>query len=681
MKIARLEVSGFRGIRDRAEIWFPSGFAVIVGRNGAGKSTICDAIEYALTGSITRHRSGSEKGENIEQYLWWRGTDSPEERYVSLTLADDDSREYLITRRPDGKEPDALRTVTPLLCRHAIDPTKKPTDVCGTSIIRDERITELSVDMTEVERFEFVRSAVGSANLGSMEAKLADIQRALERQIEDAEREYERLRERVVQIVADVSRLKSESPVEREVQAIENRLRAKLALPAAEPGQLASEARRALSDLRLRVERGSQLLNRIRARLRSRTPESDSALENEHSQIQIELREAEEQLRALQQTVSEFRGTVKALETESQASSSLAELHLHGSQLGLSDGRCPLCGSSISAEKFDRHLRSIEAGLQETAVRLADAKRRLAEAEEAERSKSQSVLELRDRAARLETSLQEIRAFREQVKSDAASLGIEPSANDWETEPLISWLDLQRRELNELEGFIVSLEAAQQLSWVSDREKELDVVQQASRSAERKLEETRRATSRTKSAIDTLRRISGEIVDERLAAISPLLEELYSRLRPHIDWPKISYLVRGDIRRLLSLRVGDGLNLRYIFSSGQRRAAGLAFLLAVSLSRPWCGFRSLILDDPVQHIDDYRALHLVETLAAVRRTGFQVICTVEDEELAELLTRRLRSTLEDAGALVEMEYQPGEGGRVLRERPIVPFPSAVLLSA
>jgi len=28
-----------------------------------------------------------------------------------------------------------------------------------------------------------------------------------------------------------------------------------------------------------------------------------------------------------------------------------------------------------------------------------------------------------------------------------------------------------------------------------------------------------------------------------------------------------------------------------------------------------------LLDDPVQHIDDYRALNLVEVLAAIRRTG------------------------------------------------------------
>jgi DNA repair exonuclease SbcCD ATPase subunit len=416
----------------------------------------------------------------------------------------------------------------------------------------------------------------------------------------------------------------------------------------------------------------------MQARLQSRTAESDLATENEHARFEIELRAAEEQIKTRQQNVNDLRIKLKTLESESNASSSLAELHLHGSQLGLSAGKCPLCGSSLTEEDFRNHLHAIEASLQGAALRLAEAKNQLAAAEDAERKIAHLVTELRTSVRRLEASLEEVRTFRQEVRSAASNLGIELlSANDLNAAPVTSWLDKRRKELNELESSVVSFEAALQLSRVSDREKELEVVQQASRGAERRLEENRKAAGRAKSAADTLKRMSGEIVDERLAAISPLLEEFYARLRPHIDWPEISYLVRGDIRRLLSLRVGDGLNLRFMFSSGQRRAAGLAFLLAVSLSRPWCGFRSLILDDPVQHIDDYRALHLAETLTAVRKTGLQVICTVEDAELAELLARRLRSTAADAGVVVEMEYKPQEGGRVLRERPIIPFPSEV----
>jgi len=107
--------------------------------------------------------------------------------------------------------------------------------------------------------------------------------------------------------------------------------------------------------------------------------------------------------------------------------------------------------------------------------------------------------------------------------------------------------------------------------------------------------------------------------------------------------------------------VGENMNLRFMFSSGQRRAAGLAFLLSVHMARPWCRLQTLIMDDPIQHIDDFRALHLVEVLSALRRTGHQIICTVEDAALADLLCRRLHTDAESEGVLVGMEYSAGSG--------------------
>ena len=176
----------------------------------------------------------------------------------------------------------------------------------------------------------------------------------------------------------------------------------------------------------------------------------------------------------------------------------------------------------------------------------------------------------------------------------------------------------------------------------------------------------------------SVRRVGAEITDERLAEISPLLNELYQRLRPHTDWRTIHYRIRGEIRKFLSLRVGDGLNPQFVFSSGQRRATGLAFLLSVHLARAWTDLRVLILDDPVQHIDDYRSLQLVEVLAALRLEGRQVICAVEDGALADLLCRRLVSSLSEVGRRVDIGV--GSNGRIgiLRNVEIPPMPVEVL---
>lgn len=153
------------------------------------------------------------------------------------------------------------------------------------------------------------------------------------------------------------------------------------------------------------------------------------------------------------------------------------------------------------------------------------------------------------------------------------------------------------------------------------------------------------------------------------------------RLRPHVDWSEIDSDFGGKVRGSLNFLVGDGYNPQFLFSSGQRRAAGLAFLLAVHLARPWCNWRSLLLDDPVQHVDDYRALNLVEVLTAIRRTDRQVVVAVEDVALANVLCRRLRSARGGGGRHFGLRMSKTGSAEIAESQDIYPMPRLVLRPA
>lgn len=99
------------------------------------------------------------------------------------------------------------------------------------------------------------------------------------------------------------------------------------------------------------------------------------------------------------------------------------------------------------------------------------------------------------------------------------------------------------------------------------------------------------------------------------------------------------------MQRFLKLQVGDDINPQFVFSSGQRRATGLAFLLSVNLSITWSRWRSILLDDPVQHVDDFRTVHLAEVLAHLCQSGRQIICAVEDSALADLGSGLITSSI------------------------------------
>jgi DNA repair exonuclease SbcCD ATPase subunit len=86
IKVVRLEAHEFRGIRDLSIEFAGENFA-ICGRNGTGKSGIVDALEFGLTGSISRLAgkgtgdiSVREHGPHVDS------RDQPDNAWVKLTL-------------------------------------------------------------------------------------------------------------------------------------------------------------------------------------------------------------------------------------------------------------------------------------------------------------------------------------------------------------------------------------------------------------------------------------------------------------------------------------------------------------------------------------------------------------------------------------------------------------------
>lgn len=66
MKIETLTLKNFRGFKD-AEIHFSEGLAVLVGENGAGKSSVLDALGMLLSWAVARIRTENGKGRRMAE--------------------------------------------------------------------------------------------------------------------------------------------------------------------------------------------------------------------------------------------------------------------------------------------------------------------------------------------------------------------------------------------------------------------------------------------------------------------------------------------------------------------------------------------------------------------------------------------------------------------------------------
>jgi DNA repair exonuclease SbcCD ATPase subunit len=681
MKLAYVQMCGFRGFRKETRIDWPSGFAVIAGPNGAGKSTLCDAVEFVLTGGIRSSSDHKEKGESIRQYLWWRGTAPPNNPHVEVGFITFEGTLVIARRTPAGLAVTPHRDLARLLVAEEQALEEPLAQLCRTAILRDEEITALSVDLRETDRFEFVRAAIGAADFRTAQETAKRVSELLSRQLDLAQREYQRQRDRLALLATRLSQLKAQAS--RSEGLLDAEAALKRHVPsAAGLSDLLARAGREIAILRNRIDGQKRSYARMADIFGRLNQVSTEQYRRSIDEITATLADMERQSEEAAKRAADANSRLKELQSESPRNVSLAQLLEHGRRVGLQNGRCPLCGIAQEETHFKQHLESLEAALNKSNAEIAALSRSAAEAARDELEINARLERLRADLNRLTGSEVALRNEFAEAAGELAPLGFKAADAPGDTlSQLAETINSLVLEANEAENALAILAASQAESQIVNAEREAAAAREQLGSSEKVLSQIGRAQADAREATHTIQRVQGELVDEQLAALSPLLVELYERLRPHVDWRKVRYILRGDVRRMLSLEVGTGLNPSFVFSSGQRRAAGLAFLLAIFLSRSWCKLRTLVLDDPVQHVDDYRALHVTEVLAAIRRGGYQIICTVEDWALAELLARRLRSEYEDHGALIQLTYEAGRGSRVEQVRSLPPLSQRVLVAS
>lgn len=678
MKLDFVEVCGFRGFRDKLRLTFGSGFTVITGRNGVGKSTLFDAVEYALTGSIDKYTVEKAAQESLNDYLWWRGTGRADAHYVTASFKGDTGEAFTITRSRESGADKTAAEIEAALCRN-----ERPDDalrqLCRTSIIRDEWIAALSVDLSETERFEHVRGALGLGQRADFGAKAKAVLKAAETAHASRQAAYKEARDKLTRVLTELAEAKEAIARTGDASAAMQTL---IAATPDSPEELVARlaaGRVALTSGRARLNAIGEAISQGREVLALRRALEAPEAVAKRGEAQQHLAAVTRAKEAADRLAAEANTALELEERGNDIAASLAAIVEHGERLGRHDAHCPLCAAERTVEEFAAGLLLARQRMEALGSGIAAARQKATAAREAAARSAADFEQAWAVWTEMEAELSRQTA-REQAHLEIFERNSLEFRFVQDPDGLERFLNAERDRLIDLERALLTLEVSQSVSKTASLEEQVALLRQAAETAASAVESSERAQAIARTMDRGVRSISGEIIDERLAQISPLLNELYQRLRPHFDWRSIEYSIRGDVRRFLTLRVGDGLNPQFVFSSGQRRAAGLAFLLSVHLARAWTPWRTLLMDDPVQHIDDFRALHLIEVLAALRLGGRQVVCAVEDEALAELLCRRLLSTSESLGRRYDLDIGHTGATIVVFETEVPPMPTGVLRS-
>lgn len=675
MRIEYVELSGFRGFKDKSRFEFPAGFVVLTGRNGAGKSTVLDAIDFALTGTIDKFAVTAAKKGGLDSHIWWLGDGVAQSQYVEVGFLGTTGERFAITRSRDRGLTPSLEGIGPALCIGHFTGDWART-LIQTTLIRDETLAGLSMDLPEQARFEAVRAAIGGLTGPDHSDRTSDIMSAAK--IASAEQES-----KLVQVQAELGRALTTLT---EARSIANRQtdvsEAEMIIRSLEPdvgaisAELSERLRRRIAERKLSIQVLEEAIERAEKvsseQIYFASEAGISALTLSEQKVAALTSTYEQALREL--SVAEALANAEG-EADTYATHMVAILS-HGEELGLVEGHCPLCYAARTNSEFASAIAAARARLSargeaaiQSAARLQAVRQKnlLAESDLEEAKREQA--ELTHRKEQLAVQLDEVKAVFARL-----ALDVSPAHPEAARQSMLK----RQEETAEIERALFILEASGAHDRVSALETRIEQLRVMIEAETLKTTASERALEAAKKIDHSARTVANQVLAEQFDTVMPLLKELYLRLRPHTDWREIETDFGGKIRASLNFTVGEGRNPQFLFSSGERRAAGLAFLLAIHLSRPWTKLRSLLLDDPVQHIDDYRALNLVEVLSAVRRLGRQVVVAVEDPALADLLCRRLRSNPDETGRRFDLTTSANGSASIGNQTEILPLPREIL---
>ena len=353
MKLAYVDFCGFRGYRKPVRIDFADGFTVIDGRNGVGKSTIFDAVEFALTGTILKYGSAKAAGETVADYIWWTGEGpSPTDRYVEVGFrAGGETVPIRRTQLVDA-DPKTLSDLVQRLCDASLSPPRPLEQLCAASIIRDELIAALSLDLTETERYALLRDAIGATDADAWIERGSKLVSAAKKRVTAAEQEVGSANSEIAVATRRVDEIRASAVEEVTVASAAGRLRA-FARTAVPNDQLAVPVRAEIADALRQIEELDNLAKQWIAaeNARARLTELEAAIagaERAKTEAQQEL----DNLRA-----HSSASTSSMLARQAHDLASLAAL---GRRLGLIDGHCPLCAAEQDQVTFARGIELVE---------------------------------------------------------------------------------------------------------------------------------------------------------------------------------------------------------------------------------------------------------------------------------------------------------------------------------
>ena len=661
-----LEIEGFRGFARRERFDLDSSVVILIGPNGTGKTSFFDAIQWLLLGSLERLEPWRLRRNTEHVVNQYRAALSEPATVAAGICLDDRNVELRRQGRydksrlewsdedgvlyDDAAQAALVSALTPL-GRMSLQQSLLTSGLLQQDVIRDV------LEDKPAARYEQLAAILGLNAVAGFPAA--------------ARKRADKLAEDGVAARDRVARLETQARETRErISTLEGRATA------------APDIEKLQADLRGVLEANSEYVG-IRGAVPARVDDAErigkaasvaaatlsslpAAPMKDVADRAAESGPSSEDLEAFRRASDAAQGAVdRAQETlseaqrryESQREVSSRLTALAAQAIPLLGEQCPVCEQSIDPDHVRRHLEML----------VANAPGDLEGLRRAVETATSDLATRRQNLVRAQTSLQTAIARSEEIGRASSALAswqsalaealrsVEDERFDLKVSSAVLERDASARDSTK-RGLEQIAEACSRLAAGLQWSREAPAISGGRArlsEIEPDLTEARDQAAAASAAEDgarslqraSVRAVAG-VTEERFALLRPVIQDIYTRLDPHPSFTDLRFAVEVYRERgVVSAEVWDPeLELNadplLVFSSSQANVVALSSFLALGWSSGPDAMPFLLLDDPLQSLDDVNALGFAD-LCRHMRSRRQLIVSTHDHRLSGLLARKL----------------------------------------
>ncbi len=691
--IRHIAIEAFRGFRDRQEFDIAASAVIIAGPNGTGKTSFFDALQWALSGRIERLesvRARSTVEHVVNQYrLDSRASVEVEmtfgghqvrirrvgdHRRTTLEFADSTSR-VVFGDEAERKLQAVLAPYSGITLEMAL----------ATSGLLQQDVMRAVLQAKPADRYRHISMVLGLSELEDFETQVKDAAKKAADAADLARTECDAANAALEEARAQLHRSEEQQllrvPVEAVLAEVANLIEQSHSMVSIDAGDaLRSEAgvARLASDVGRLAEEVRTIVDAHQAlalQLASLEPEPASAAVAAASAA---VAAAKASVDASAEAVGRAR---EGLDSAQRASEEMARLA--AAAIPLLSSVCPVCGQAIDPRQVEEELRS-HVGASETLLALQGMLDAALQHEQDESTKYSAALEseraitaaesawrtVNEQRARLDRSFAALAAKGRLARIDAPDVEALVAASS----SLSDYLAMVRRRLLEAADVFAQSSSS---GAVERSAAEVTSFEETLAARTRRLEELSQRALLAKNLVDASIEARVEVTEQRFRAIQPLVADIFSRLDPHpafktIEFELDTYYRRGTttplVRDVVENVSADPL---VIFSTSQANIAALSYFLAMGWTAGERSMPFVLLDDPLQSMDDVNVLGFSD-LCRHLRTNRQLLISTHERRLSGLLERKLAPRVESGETLVLEFVSWDRSGPTVQRRVVEP---------